>query len=231
MILQDVQQPTEGVKLVTGHVQALFKNDSLGNGTLYITNSAVTWINNAGGSKGFSISYPAIVLHAISTDLSVIPVEHVFVMVDQRKSVRRRRRAPVLRTIEEDMEDRGLELAAAELEDEESDDDEEGAGLEIRLVPDDKEALTQIYHEIVKGQEENPEEDDPMFDDDEEEEGEEGGEEYEGMEEEMGGGDGQWFTADNIDQMQMSEEGLANMQRIFGGAAARQNQNHDDSME
>ncbi|CAD21589.1 Methylosome subunit pICln [Caenorhabditis elegans] len=225
MILTEVSQPTEGIKLATTNVQAFFKIDSLGNGTLYITDSAVIWISSAAGTKGFSVAYPAIVLHAISTDVSVFPSEHIFVMVDQRKSVRRRRRAPVLRTIQEDDEQRGLELAAAELEDEESDDDEEEPALEIRFVPDDKDSLSQIYHQIAVGQEENPEEDDPMYDDEEEE-----------MEEEMGddgqGQSGQWFTADNIDHMQMSEEGLANMQRIFGrGDQHQHHHNEDESME
>uniref|UniRef100_A0A1I7UXB8 Methylosome subunit pICln n=1 Tax=Caenorhabditis tropicalis TaxID=1561998 RepID=A0A1I7UXB8_9PELO len=205
MNLKEVSQPTEGIKLATPNVQAFFKTDSLGDGTLYITGSAVTWISSAAGSKGFSVGYPAIVLHAISSEVNTFP-EHVFVMVDQRKS--------------------GIELSAAELEDEESDDDdEEGPGLEIRFAPDDKSLLSQIYHEIVVGQEENPEEDDPMFEDEEEEE------EGDGMDDD-GGENGdmqgqQWFTADNIDQMQMSEEGLANMQRIFG----RGDQHQDESME
>uniref|UniRef100_A0A8R1DXE4 Methylosome subunit pICln n=1 Tax=Caenorhabditis japonica TaxID=281687 RepID=A0A8R1DXE4_CAEJA len=172
MILQEVAQPSEGIKLVVNNVQAFYKHDSLGNGVLYITDRAVIWITT--GSKGFSVSYPAIVLHAISTDVSSFPYEHVFVMVDKRKS--------------------GLELAAAELEDEESDDDEEGPGLEIRLVPDDKDALSSIYHEISVGQEENPEEDDPMFDDEEEEEMEE----EEGMNGDGQMPSGQWFTAENV---------------------------------
>ncbi|EFP07962.1 CRE-ICL-1 protein [Caenorhabditis remanei] len=229
VILKEVSQPTEGIKLAAENVQAFYKTDSLGNGTLYITDSAVTWISRA-DSKGFSVAYPAIVLHAISTDVTVFPSEHVFVMVDQRKSVKRRRRAPILRTIQEADEQRGLELAAAELEDEESDDDEEGPGLEIRFVPDNKDCLPDIYHQILKGQEENPEEDDPMYDDDGEDEEEE---EYGEMDQsEDGMPPGQWITADNIDQfqggdgMQMTEEGLATMKRIFGNR-----EHHDDSME
>uniref|UniRef100_A0A8R1IAC9 Methylosome subunit pICln n=1 Tax=Caenorhabditis japonica TaxID=281687 RepID=A0A8R1IAC9_CAEJA len=139
---------------------------------------------------------------------------------------RRRRRAPMLRTIMEDEEQLGLELAAAELEDEESDDDEEGPGLEIRLVPDDKDALSSIYHEISVGQEENPEEDDPMFDDEEEEEMEE----EEGMNGDGQMPSGQWFTAENMEDMQLSEEGLANMQRIFQNQN-RGDHNHDEKME
>ncbi|PIC32843.1 hypothetical protein B9Z55_013033 [Caenorhabditis nigoni] len=207
IILKELAAPTAGIKITTRNVQAFHNSDSLGNGTLYVTGSEVTWISSAPGSKGFSVAYPAIVLHAISTDTTTFPSEHVFMMVDQRKS--------------------SLELAAAELEDEESDgDDEEGPGLEIRFVPDDKEALTPMYHEILKGQEENPEDDDMMFDEEEEEEDGE----YE-MEEgdEQAMGSGQWFTADNIDQMQMSEEGLANMQRIFG--RGDQPPRQDDSME
>ncbi|ULT94006.1 hypothetical protein L5515_010626 [Caenorhabditis briggsae] len=207
IILKEVSAPTAGIKITTPNVQAFHNSDSLGNGTLYVTGSEVTWISSAPGSKGFSVTYPAIVLHAISTDTTTFPSEHVFMMVDQRKS--------------------SLELAAAELEGEESDnDDEEGPGLEIRFVPDDKEALTPMYHEILKGQEENPEEDDMMFEDEEEQEDGE----YE-MEEgdEQAMGSGQWFTADNIDQLQMSEEGLANMQRIFGRGDQQPRQ--DDSME
>lgn len=202
LTLKEVTQPTAGIKLTTPNVQAFFNTGSLGNGTLYITGTEVTWITT--GSKGFSVKYPAIVLHAISSEVSHTFPEHVFVMVDQRKS--------------------GLELAAAELEDEESDDDEAGQGLEIRFAPDDKGTLSQIYHEICVGQEENPEEDDPMYDDEEEEE--EGGEE---MHEENGAMEGgnQWFTADNLDQVQMNEEGLANMQRIFG----RGDQHQDEAME
>lgn len=85
--------------------------------------------------------------------------------------------------------------------------------------------MSEIYHEILVGQEENPEEDDPMFDDEEEEE-------MEGMEQEMGDVEtsGQWFTAENVDDVQLSEEGLANLQRMLGGAG-RGDQHHDEQME
>ena len=47
--------------------------------------SSVTWTSRTSGT-GFSLSYPSIILHAVSTDLSSFPHECLYVLVDASKS-------------------------------------------------------------------------------------------------------------------------------------------------
>ncbi|PIO66592.1 Nucleotide-sensitive chloride conductance regulator [Teladorsagia circumcincta] len=47
--------------------------------------SQVTWICRSSG-LGFSLTYPSIILHAVSTDLSTFPHECIYVLVDASKS-------------------------------------------------------------------------------------------------------------------------------------------------
>jgi len=58
--------PVEGVRHTEGNVQATVQNTSLGNGTLYISESTVTWLTTAG--EGLQLQYPLISLHAVSRD-------------------------------------------------------------------------------------------------------------------------------------------------------------------
>ncbi|CAD6192828.1 unnamed protein product [Caenorhabditis auriculariae] len=228
--LTNVSIPEEGVRLTQPHVQAYIGSQSLGNGTLIISERAVTWTLTSAQSgdhsaQGFELSYPSIVLHATSTDRSNFPEEHIYIVVDGNKSERRRRRVPLLLTNEEEAARRALQVESEEMnEDEDDDDSEAGRSIEVRFVPDDKSSLSQIYHEVCVGQELNPEEDDDMSDD----EGLECDEVSNGHDLQVNGSDGHWYTAENMDGVELSEEGMANLQRMMGG---RRDDSDDEQIE
>ncbi|KAJ1368583.1 hypothetical protein KIN20_029741 [Parelaphostrongylus tenuis] len=85
IILSEVSQPTLGIRLTQPQVVAYMERESVGEGTLCVAESQVTWICRRTG-LGFSLTYPSIVLHAVSTDLSTFPHECIYIVVDASKS-------------------------------------------------------------------------------------------------------------------------------------------------
>uniref|UniRef100_A0A671E2D4 Methylosome subunit pICln n=1 Tax=Rhinolophus ferrumequinum TaxID=59479 RepID=A0A671E2D4_RHIFE len=71
--LQQQQQPD---------TEAGLNAKGLGTGTLYITESHLSWLDGSG--LGFSLQYPTISLHAVSRDLNAYSREHLYVMVDAK---------------------------------------------------------------------------------------------------------------------------------------------------
>ncbi|XP_061184651.1 methylosome subunit pICln-like [Saccostrea echinata] len=80
MILTAIDIPTEGVRHVQDETVAFVDDTSQGNGSLYVTESLLTWRNSNG--QGFSLQYPAISLHAVSRDLMAFSQECLYLMVD-----------------------------------------------------------------------------------------------------------------------------------------------------
>ncbi|KAF8385334.1 icln-1, partial [Pristionchus pacificus] len=160
LVLGEVSIPTQGVRLVQDQVVA-YLNDApiAGEGTLAVAESAVTWISRREG-RGFSLSYPSIIMHAISTDVSSFPHEHVLVVADAGRAD--------VRVAQQELA-AGGEGGEGEGDEEESED----GNLILRFVPSDLTALDTIYKEMAECQELNPEEEDMEEDEDEEEEGEE----------------------------------------------------------
>ncbi|CAB3406022.1 unnamed protein product [Caenorhabditis bovis] len=224
LTLSNVTAPTEQVKLVVNSVQLYFETQCFGNGELHISEANIVWISNLDKSKGISIPYRSVVLHAVSTECTDFPQEHVYVLVDGRKTDRRRRCAPVFFTQEEAQTQEDLHVELAEINDES--DDESGDSHELRLVPDDKEKISEIYHNIMICQELNPEEDESFSEDDDMEENMD----YDnaGDNAENGNEYGRWYTAENMEDVELSEEGLANLQRIMGN---NQNGHNDSEMQ
>ncbi|XP_048748215.1 methylosome subunit pICln-like [Ostrea edulis] len=80
MILTELDVPTEGVRHVQDETTAYVEGTNQGNGSLYITESLLTWRSSNG--QGFSLQYPAISLHAVSRDLAAFSQECLYLMVD-----------------------------------------------------------------------------------------------------------------------------------------------------
>ncbi|CAI5448556.1 unnamed protein product [Caenorhabditis angaria] len=219
VILTDTSVPTDTIKLTQNSVQAYAGTQSLGNGKLYVSESTLAWIKDD------------------NKDLTNFGQEHIYVLVDGNKTEnRRRRRAPLLMTQNESAVLQDIQMAnnelngAGEEEEGEDDDSEAGKSIEFRFVPDNKDTLSEIYHEICVCQELNPEEDESFSEDDMDYEGDElnggtGAGDFEN-------GDGhQWITSDNIDSsdLQLSEEGMANLNRMLGrGNRGNNEENQDD---
>ncbi|VIO89970.1 Uncharacterized protein BM_BM9595 [Brugia malayi] len=67
IVLSNVAVPTDGIRLIQGQVTAYIESESAGEGELTIAESSVTWISNISG-QGFSLTYPSIILHAVSRE-------------------------------------------------------------------------------------------------------------------------------------------------------------------
>lgn len=196
IILSEMSEPSSGVRLSQPQVVAYFDGESAGEGRLCVAESQVTWISRTSG-LGFSLTYPSIILHAVSTDLSTFPHECIYVLVDASKSD--------LKLAEEELSHNGNAS--------DDDDEDEGKNVVIRFVPSDLSVLQQIYTEMCSCQELNPDENDDFSDEDGE--GEMITEENADA---LIAGEG-WYTAENVgdgDNIELSEEGRANLRRMLG---------------
>ncbi|PAV75755.1 hypothetical protein WR25_11705 [Diploscapter pachys] len=199
LTLTEVVVPSEAVRVAQPQVQAYFETQLIGDGTLIVAESCVVW-KAANSSNGFRLPYPSIIVHAVSVDLSSFPHEHILVLIDANKADLNVHEAEMNGDAEESGDDAGSE----------------GTSYTIRFVPTDRSVLNTIYKEMSECQALNPDEEDEISD---EEEGEGAVIEEEGPDMEAGGQ--RWYTADNIDEVELSEEGQANLRRIFGGMEER----------
>uniref|UniRef100_A0A915PW23 Methylosome subunit pICln n=1 Tax=Setaria digitata TaxID=48799 RepID=A0A915PW23_9BILA len=143
IVLSNVAAPTDGIRLAQGQVIAYIESESVGEGELTVAESSVTWISSISG-QGFSLTYPSIILHAISRDPSVFPEECIYVLADAKRS------DIGIQTIEESVSSaqnitgNGTEEQTEFSEESEEnghdhdDDDDDKAHLAIRFSPQDK---------------------------------------------------------------------------------------------
>jgi len=142
LVLAAAQAPTDGVRLSQAATVAYVANENLGPGTLYITESVVSWCG--GDGRGFTVDYPSISLHAISRDLAAFPHENLLLMVD----------GDVTGNTEGD-----------------GDGSDDSPTSDIRFVPQDKGALNLMYQSMCDCASLHPDPNDSPEDDDDEFEG------------------------------------------------------------
>lgn len=140
--MREFQPPTEGLLLHQENTAALVNDTSLGCGSLYITQSCVSWLSESG--RGFSLEYPKISLHAVSRETSSFPKPCLYVMVDGR------------------LDDE--EKAEGDSEDE--DEEDEDQITEVRFVPEDATALDVMHQAVCDGNILHPDPDDSLSDED-----------------------------------------------------------------
>uniref|UniRef100_A0A3Q3DM96 Methylosome subunit pICln n=1 Tax=Hippocampus comes TaxID=109280 RepID=A0A3Q3DM96_HIPCM len=190
VLLKNLRPPTEGVRLQQADTAAVLDGQKLGNGTLYVAETRLSWFDGAG--LGFSLEYPTIGLHAISRDVSAYPQEHLYVMVNGKLSGQDS-------TEEEDDDDDG------------GGDEEEGGITEIRFVPGDKAALESMFAAMCECQALHP---DPEDEDDSDNDFE--GEEYDVEEAEHGHADIPTFYTCDEGLSALTQEGQATLERLEG---------------
>lgn len=124
MLLPNLPPPAEGIRHRQVNTKAFMNQRPMGDGTLYIAESRVTWAKD-GEEGGLSLEYPHIAIHAISRDLSTFSFPCIYLMIDVE-----------LERPEGSADNNG----------DSSDSDEEEAGMtEIRFVPTDQMALEPMY--------------------------------------------------------------------------------------
>uniref|UniRef100_A0A1I7VIR2 Methylosome subunit pICln n=1 Tax=Loa loa TaxID=7209 RepID=A0A1I7VIR2_LOALO len=179
IVLSNVAAPTDGIRLVQGQVTAYIESECAGEGELTVAESSVTWISNISG-QGFSLTYPSIILHAISRDPNVFPEECIYMLADAKgsdigiqnteESVSSAQGVTGNGT-EEQAEFYGARVRNGYSDDADDDDDDGGDGdddkahLAIRFSPHDKTILQNIYQQMCECQELNPDEGDDFSDD------------------------------------------------------------------
>ncbi|KAL3991047.1 Regulator of volume decrease after cellular swelling family protein [Acanthocheilonema viteae] len=180
IVLCNVVVPTDGVRLIQNQVTAYIESESAGEGELTISESSVTWVSSISG-RGFSLTYPSIILHAISRDPSVFPDECIYVLADAKGSdigIQNSERSVssaqhVGSGIEEQAEldeERvengfGDDIGDDNDDDDADDDDDDKVHLAIRFAPQDKTILQNIYQQMCECQGLNPDEGDDFSDD------------------------------------------------------------------
>lgn len=202
VLLKSLPPPTEGVRHEQAETTAVLDGKGLGCGTLYVTETRLSWFDGAG--MGFSLDYPTISLHAISKDLSAYPQEHLYVMVNAKLS---------------DDNEAEMQENARDEEDEDASssssgvgDDDEGVISEIRFVPSDKTALESMFSAMCECQALHPDPEDEDSDNDFE------GEEYdvEEAEAEHGHGDIPTFYTYEEGLSALTQEGHTTLERLEG---------------
>ncbi|XP_022088178.1 methylosome subunit pICln-like [Acanthaster planci] len=172
-LLAPIHPPVEGLKHQQNNVLLHVERENLGKGSLFIAESCVAWINATG--QGLKVPYPAISLHAVSRDLTAFPHECLYLMID----------AAVMPEILQipSFRDSG---GAGDNNEDGTEEDVDGAIREFRFIPDDKQALEQMFSAMSSCQTLHPDPDDsePSDEDygDEFEDAEEGSDLEEGAE-------------------------------------------------
>ena len=150
-------------------------------------------------SKSLKFYYPSISLHAISRETSKFPHECIYCLVDA----------------EPDTDSSGMETEER---------DPETPVSEVRFVPENKDSIQSMYNAITKCQELHPDPDEEFSE----------GEEEEAYYEEIAENDqvnlDGFYTANtNMDDIQMSEEGLQILQRLQENMVISSNSNSEQS--
>lgn len=160
VILINHPAPEEGIHHQEKDVTAFFKRKNIGKGTLYIAESLLCWISNAG--EGFSLEYQSIYIHAISRDLTSFPHQCLYLMVDGKISL-----DPGLSSAFNNLLIGSEGDVAEEEVDEDSDSDEEGGPTaEMRFVPDNSNMLDVMFRALSDCQALNPDPNTSDIDDD-----------------------------------------------------------------
>nr|ACO12648.1 Methylosome subunit pICln [Lepeophtheirus salmonis] len=142
VVLTSLGPPEEGVRHVESNTKVFFNSRGLGLGTLYISESRVSWV---GEGNGFSLEYPHIALHAVSKDLSAFPEECLYLMIDVRLM---------------ESED-PTPASSVDGDDNDENDDQSSSGMtEVRFVPQDKSKLDTIFRVLSQCQSLHPDPED-----------------------------------------------------------------------
>jgi len=178
MLLPDLSAPTEGVIHQQPNTQLFVNQRVVGSGSLYIAESRLYWSKD-GESRGLSLDYPHICIHAVSRDTTAFPHPCLYLMLDYK------------------LEDAIVGLGADnghDVNNEDDEDEDQTAMTELHFVPGDLglNVLETMYKALNHCQLKHPDPEDEVNEDDlyEEEEGEyevDEDAEYEPYEENMEG--------------------------------------------
>ncbi|KAK5639723.1 hypothetical protein RI129_010534 [Pyrocoelia pectoralis] len=152
VILKTFVPPDAPILCQNENTKAIIDGVDLGNGTVFINERKLAWKDEH--NSGFSIEFPHISLHAITTDPNVYQTKCLFIMIDNTLSIHGYESPQQL------MEDAN---------DEESDGDESVSENTSRvlLVPSDSDTINPLFSALSLGQSLNPDPQDSMEEEEE----------------------------------------------------------------
>ena len=190
VVITRLGPPEEGVHHTQPNVGVFVNERKLGeDGTLYISEARISWVGPTG--QGFSLEYPHVCLHAVSTDLTSFPSECLYLMIDVR--LVDSEGTPTPSSSDAEGEDSGAEAS-------------DGGMTEIRFVPADKAALQRMFDSMSHCQTLHP---DPADISEEDEEDEEAGDDDAGDGEGAEDEDGMYDDAEEGDAAGANGNGTA----------------------
>uniref|UniRef100_A0A8D8V2F0 Methylosome subunit pICln n=1 Tax=Cacopsylla melanoneura TaxID=428564 RepID=A0A8D8V2F0_9HEMI len=164
--LTSLPEPSGSILHTQSETTAYIENDNIGTGTLYVAESQLQWTHSSSG-LGFVLEYPRITIHAISRDTNHFPEECIYLQVEKENA---------------DEDGAGGDM---------SDEDEDDSGMiEIRLVPQDKATLEDIFMAMNQCQKLHPDPNQSPLSDDEDDEDEEDGQFEDASDDQQGNGHG-----------------------------------------
>ncbi|XP_047378090.1 methylosome subunit pICln-like [Sciurus carolinensis] len=140
--LRAAARQNEGLWQQQSDTEAVLNGKDLSTRTLYIAERRLSWLDGSG--LRFSLEYPTISLHVMSSDLNAYPPECLYVMVNAKF---------------------GAESKESLDEEEEDSDDDVQPITEFRFVPRDKSALEALFTAICECQALHPDPEDEDSDD------------------------------------------------------------------
>lgn len=210
--------PADGVKHCQPNTRIFVNDIAFGAGTLFIANSRIAWVSDAGNQLSFE--YKGISIHAVSRDTSKFAHECLYLMVDGNIVDDIRRLLPSREDATPMDEDTAHD---------DDDSDDEGQVTEVKFVPGDNQQLDVMFAAMSDCQGLHPNSEDDLSDDEEAEEEEAAAEEEE---EKLPNGHGIEDEEEEEEEVQerscptateMTSQGLATLRRLeamLGGSGA-----------
>uniref|UniRef100_A0A0N5AR31 Methylosome subunit pICln n=1 Tax=Syphacia muris TaxID=451379 RepID=A0A0N5AR31_9BILA len=202
IVLSNVVVPGEGVRLSISDVKAYAGDVCGGEGQLTVTESVVVWVSNE-TKQGFCLTYPSIILHAVSRDLTAFPEECIYILVDAAKTDLH------LAPASNEAHTSGAGMSEGSSSDNGEDTDSDTSQIDLRFVPRDRNLLPEIYNQLSECQALNPDEEEEFFEEDGNVyESGDGDNIYSQGEEVVDSlnGDG-WFTSETQQEVDLNPEG------------------------
>ncbi|CAD5227608.1 unnamed protein product [Bursaphelenchus okinawaensis] len=198
--LTRVSEPTQGVRHEHTQTKCVWDDQNFGIGTLYITESVVVWIKD-GSEAGFTLTYQSIGVYGQTS--SNDPDQALFMVVDLNRT--------------------DVQIAKqANGEAEENDEEDENPTASVRFFPEDPTSLPFLLSILQECQALNPDPEDDQADDYGEHILMEGN-----ISDLQASGD--WYTHETMDdEVQLSEQGRENLERIVGTLNIDQNGGDQD---
>ncbi|XP_011494168.1 PREDICTED: methylosome subunit pICln [Ceratosolen solmsi marchali] len=154
VVLSNFLAPQDGIRHEEQNATLYINNREIGKGTLYITESVLSWINND-TRQGFSLEYLHISLHAISRDVQVHPRQCLYMIVDIKVDF------PDDPTLEPNDNN---ESNTDDNNDDDDDDDSDAPITEMRFAPDNINSLEAMFQAMKECQALHPDPQDSFSD-------------------------------------------------------------------